>query len=525
MPNLLSKLMEKPVKIDLDEKLLVPDFRDIKRIPPNVGIFDEPTRCYRINEQWAKIVMGWVKWLATMSAWVDAENDLYPAIAEILLFTIGEDCMDFQLRQSPENSCIMEQSIDGGLNWTPVFDFSLCTSIVDGSDTVISNYQYNEYFNNVFTEIYNSFVTNYIDSPDDVYPDLAYGGGMDAELDSAYCNSVYVLVSTSADVAIQGIQSLDEQQQQFNVWVSMVGFVLTAIAIAGALPTAGASLVALAGLATWWGPVVGVTAAIANKLLNQWQASQISQYQDTAAQFEVTCYIVNNLPGNQNTQASFLSFMQNHTLTGNAAVIADNLAILLESDATYAAFLEKWENNLEFANAGIALYCPCDLGTWCWEWNGGTQMALDWVAEYASGGGATFSARGSEFIPGLVTNVGTRTAQSIKLTLPANTEILAIETDTVWDVGMNGNLSYPLSYNRLQPSTGVIQRWTKAQLGSPSTFPTTITETFNGSDTLDEFRIFSGSNIGNDPALTGATTRIRITGTGTVPTFNGGSAC
>lgn len=359
MPNLLSKLREKPVKIDLDEKLLVPDFRDIQRIPPDVGIFDEPTRCYRINVQWAKIVMGWVKWLATMSAWVEAENDLYPAIAEILRFTIGEDCLDFQLRQSPTDNCILEQSLDGGDSWSPVFDFSLCDSIVDNSTTINNNQQYIEYFENVYQEIYNDFITNYVSSPSDVHSELSYGTGSDTELDAAYCNAVYTLVSVSCDVAIQGIQGLDEGQDKANVFLALAGFVLTGIAIAGALPTAGTSLIALAGIAKWWGPIVGITGVVANNLYDQWQASQISQYQDEAAQFEVTCYIVDNLPGDQNTQAAMLSTLQNHTLTGNAAVIADNLAILLEADATYAAFLQAWNVNLEFAEAGIELFCPC----------------------------------------------------------------------------------------------------------------------------------------------------------------------
>lgn len=363
------------------------NFDDYAPDIPQSGIFDDPVRCYKINDRWAVIVMGMVSWLLDPDLWKDATDERYIAIQEISKFLQGMECMSFELRQNPTNMCLIEQSFDGGQTWSTAFDLSACQSIVDGSQTVINNQQYSEYFNNYFQDVYNDYVNNYVNDPTDVYPDLAYGVGNDAALDAAYCNAVYTLVSASADVAISGIQEIDELQSEFNIGIAITGFILTAIALAGALPTAGASLAALGGVATLWGASVGITATVANNLLNQWQNSTIDQYQDTAAIFEVTCFLVNNVSGDTYDSGSFSAALLNHGLTGNAAVIADNLRILIQETPTKAAFLEKWNNNLQYAQAGIELFCPCGGGAYYVDFT--TGNAGDWQisAGTLAGGG------------------------------------------------------------------------------------------------------------------------------------------
>jgi hypothetical protein len=129
-----------------DEKRRVLELGHMNLIPPNVGIFDEPTRCYRINKQWASIVMGMVSWLAETAVWQAANNEGYDAIQQILSFMVGENCMSFELRQSPTNSCHLEQSTDGGLSWSLVFDYSLCvppsiTALVNSVNNINNNTQ------------------------------------------------------------------------------------------------------------------------------------------------------------------------------------------------------------------------------------------------------------------------------------------------------------------------------------------------------------------------------------------------
>lgn len=110
-----------------DEKKRILDLYGMQLVPPDgVDIFDEPTRCYRINKQWAKIAMGMVMQLLEVAPWRDAQHEGYAGIEQIARFLVGEDCMSFELRQKPTDTCILQQSLDGGETWTDVFDFSLC---------------------------------------------------------------------------------------------------------------------------------------------------------------------------------------------------------------------------------------------------------------------------------------------------------------------------------------------------------------------------------------------------------------
>lgn len=61
---------------------------------PETDIFDEPTRCYKINLEWSPIVMGLVSLLTEVSAWKDAQDETYPPIIAIRRFLRGADCMD-----------------------------------------------------------------------------------------------------------------------------------------------------------------------------------------------------------------------------------------------------------------------------------------------------------------------------------------------------------------------------------------------------------------------------------------------
>ena len=63
-----------------------------KLVAPTPGIFDAPTRCFVINEEWSAIVMGMVSLLAEIRMWKGATDESFPAIREILKFLSGENC-------------------------------------------------------------------------------------------------------------------------------------------------------------------------------------------------------------------------------------------------------------------------------------------------------------------------------------------------------------------------------------------------------------------------------------------------
>lgn len=75
---------------------------------------------------------GWpTRWKAAEYAEINAElinafkNDLISRLIMACVPCLGEDEV-YELRQSPENPCQLEQSLDGGLTWTLAFDYRLC---------------------------------------------------------------------------------------------------------------------------------------------------------------------------------------------------------------------------------------------------------------------------------------------------------------------------------------------------------------------------------------------------------------
>lgn len=63
-----------------------------KLVAPTPGIFDDPVRCYQINEEWASIVMGFVSLLTEIRMWKGAINEGFPAILEVQKFLDGDTC-------------------------------------------------------------------------------------------------------------------------------------------------------------------------------------------------------------------------------------------------------------------------------------------------------------------------------------------------------------------------------------------------------------------------------------------------
>lgn len=354
-----------------DEKKRALDLYDMRLVPPeDVLIFDEPTRCYRINKQWAAYVMGMVSWLAEIAPWRDADDESYFAIEEIQKFLVGVECMAFGLRQKPTDNCILQQTLDG-TTWTDVFDFSLCATIQDKSYQISIQNQVTN-VQETFIDIYNNYSSNYAGLPSDVYPALAPPavGTDDSALKAALCNAIWELIRTACNAAVSYYtESINASQGEANFLIGVAAFALTAVALAAALPSAGASLVALGAAAPLIAAGMGLGAGLVNYLVDFWQQHTIDQFRDTEAMEEVACYLVDELAAGDKSLAEMQAALASHGLTGNAGVIADALSIMFQNDGLYAAFLEKWNNNKQYADAGIDLYCPCASGFKVWTWD------------------------------------------------------------------------------------------------------------------------------------------------------------
>lgn len=113
-PNISKSNVDRQA-IPLDEKQRILDLTSFKFTPPETGIYDEPTRCYKANVEWAKIIEGFLDWLADVAAWKDAENDNYVAIQALLQFLEGTDC-DMPLDCEEVEACLQTSPTIGGIN-------------------------------------------------------------------------------------------------------------------------------------------------------------------------------------------------------------------------------------------------------------------------------------------------------------------------------------------------------------------------------------------------------------------------
>lgn len=72
-----------------DFKQRIIDLTDNDFVPPEVGIYDEPVRYYKMNLQWVKLFAGLLSIIEDVAYWKDATDTNYIAIQEFLKFEEG----------------------------------------------------------------------------------------------------------------------------------------------------------------------------------------------------------------------------------------------------------------------------------------------------------------------------------------------------------------------------------------------------------------------------------------------------
>jgi hypothetical protein len=110
--------------------------------PPAIGIFDEPTRCYKINLEWASHIEGAIEILADWTAWLgedDERNIAVQQIRELLKGTVCVDCNDVLncLNQNPDWIALQSITIENMSETTAEFFAELETQY-DGNPNSIN---------------------------------------------------------------------------------------------------------------------------------------------------------------------------------------------------------------------------------------------------------------------------------------------------------------------------------------------------------------------------------------------------
>lgn len=297
-------------------------------------------------------------------------TDYVDGLIDRLLRPVTGGDMAFELRQNPENPCLLEQSLDGGETWLPAFDYELCADRPGEIEFI--NWQ-QELSNNAARN--NAWQSDWDGTPQSIHP----GAPTSVDEDAATCAAVLAYVERVLWYAL-------------NTRRTALG--LAALAAGG-----------LGWLGGIFGAVFGglVVAALAIDL-----AALEAAAADRSAIEQIACKLFNNIKSRafswvnlQNAANAIVASSDNETTIKNVVVaystnFIENYWLLVEFVGTAA----------DAAGGGMVFNCVCD--GWCYEWdltlsNGGWAAArftspADGAAVYYAGEGfAPNFAAGSVF--------------------------------------------------------------------------------------------------------------------------------
>lgn len=326
---------DQQIRVVDDEKKQALFLSQFKYVVPSAGVFDSPYHCYMINAEWAKIVMGFVSWMSTVAVWDDATDDDHAGIQGILEF-LSQDgiCMGlFQLRQSTTDNCILEQSVDGGYNWTTAFDYSLCFNAGLTSESLNSS-----------IDLQDTLIADYDTTVVSIAPDMVYDATADDDIrDIALCHAINQLVDMMCDAEL-------EYRRQIALASEITSIMLAILAVIVTIATAGTAtpfyLAVSSALAGGFGLLFG---GLSEAILN-----------DTDARALVACCMLNDLKGATITETTFEASLDSCGFTGgsNEAQLAGAIVQLLTQDEMYISFVDYMQRAYRKAELGL-LDCGC----------------------------------------------------------------------------------------------------------------------------------------------------------------------
>jgi len=340
-----------------------------------VGMQDEPTTCFRVNNEWAKYVVGAMSELLNIQAWQDAEDERYAAIQQLIDVLIGEPCGETEVptifRQSPDNVCLLEQSIDSGETWLPAFNFSSC---IRRNTDDIRNYTNNQTFNEL-NEIYDGTV-------DSIAPDLVYDESpADIWRDDLVCLAIRVVITSMMQA------EADRRDQNANVLSSLGDFFLATAALLFA-PTGGGSVVVGA---------LGALFILAGAALRQLTNDQLIDFDAINA---VACCAYQGLRGKTVTESVWNSVLTDCDFNPELpeAQIAFAMQQFFDTSTGpglnfYLAFLAWISELAPLAEQDLFDDCPCEVVCQTYDFvasNGGwttTNVVYNSPGHYSSGVG------------------------------------------------------------------------------------------------------------------------------------------
>jgi len=248
-------------------------------------------------------------------------------------------CEDSMLRQKPTNSCILQESLDGGETWHDVFNFSRCLS----THSVDQNNQYADQQTQQLEDAYGGDIT-------DIAPDLGYEQTIDdLTRDAAMCVALRVLV-----FGVAGME-LERRANEYATW-ELVADVIRDVGLG------------LAAKASFW-IVVGtqIAAAILDVAAGVMKALDEICLLNEDALLAVSCAMYRNLRGATITESRWQTALDDVPFTEGICEwhIANALRPLLDTSRVsglqlFLAFHKQVQELYPLAQQGLFDACPCE---------------------------------------------------------------------------------------------------------------------------------------------------------------------
>lgn len=284
--------------------------------------------------------------LTVRQQWQD--RTITPLIETLTQGNTCEDSMSFELRQSETDSCILEQSTDGGITWTTAFNYADCQDT-----TPLNSIDVENFIDDISTVIANDNAT-FDGSIESIAPELVYDvteTQANTERDLALCASLREIVDIACDITIEWKR---QQGILLGGLAFVVGALVHALIIAGVIASGGSG--AGVGIVIS-GYVVGAITA----LLTDYSIDVLS---DAVARETVACCMFEAMNGQTISLLNFANSLDNCNFVelSNEAQIAGLISILLDEDtddSLYVQFLKLNADFYELAQVGGIPDCAC----------------------------------------------------------------------------------------------------------------------------------------------------------------------
>lgn len=304
-----------------------------KFVVPGAGVFDAPFYCLIINVEWIGHLVGVLDALDQLDAWVGTSEEIEFARQEVRRLITGiNPCEEsnFVLRQNPDDPCLLEQSLDGGVNWSLAFDYSLCLPSASSAE-ILNTMQLGASGLEALRDLY-----------DDTPESILRGTEDSPNLEDLLCYAIDMMVRS-------GCQTAADSAGDVNTLTNIIGIGLGVVAAGLAFFTGGASIAVWVGVMSAIVAAGGGLASLTKETL-----------QDVGAQDDLICCINEALQGSDLSQATFSASVDgcDFPVDSNAFLLAQAFQTFTDNEDMYLAFLNFMHETDPFYQAGLYT-CPC----------------------------------------------------------------------------------------------------------------------------------------------------------------------